>query len=76
MIECSMDSAEKIFFVERLNEECESSRLHHRSFGRSVFVPGDKYDSSLGRLGTQVGQQLHSGHRLHPNIQNEDSHNI
>lgn len=76
MIECSMDSAEKILFVERLDEEGESSRLHDRSFGRSVFVPGDEYDSSPGRLGAQMGQQLHSGHRLHPNIQNEDRHNV
>jgi len=67
---------QKSLVVERLDEEIECARLFHRGLGGVIFMASDEDSTSLRGFRAEVCKQFHSGHVLHPNIEDRDGNRM
>ena len=67
---------QKLHIVERLDEEGESACLHDGGFRGMIFMAGNENQPGPRRFRAKVGQQFHSRHPFHPNIQHREGNGM
>lgn len=64
-----MDLGEKVLAVERFDEKSEGPGGHYGRLCRRIFVTSDKDRPRIWGPGTEMREQFHPRHSIHPDIQ-------